>query len=116
MVMRVMTTLPAAPLRELACHRAGDYWQSLDDPARNGYRTLRFNKAEQGANLMLRHYAFRYGITHRQANRDYQDLQRETVNIRVADRFCTFLGIHPIALWPYEWPVWDPDPMIVGVL
>jgi hypothetical protein len=100
------TMLPAASLREIAQDRAGDYWQSIDDRSHrsswNGRETI---QARAGVTLMQRSYAFRYGISLRQAARDWQALQEEMVGLRIADRFCTFLGVHPMSLWPedYAW-------------
>jgi len=99
-----MAPLPAGFLREIANDRAQDYWQSIDDPAhRSAWRTHRYNKAEFGKRLMLKHYAARYGLSTRQADRDWRALQQDEVSPIIADRFCIFLGIHPTAIWPEQW-------------
>lgn len=102
----VEAPVPSKPLRSRITKASRTYWQSIDDTISISPHTPPKNRSMSGMNLMLRHYAARFGVDLRTANRHRELVMKESrIKIQVADQWCCFLGIHPVELWPAEWPL-----------
>lgn len=89
--------LPAEPLRAYVRQYALRYM----DP---------FIAGSQGLNELSRLYGHRHGLDRWAAEAAIRRLMYKGspgITEETADRWCIALGIHPIELWPEEWPLVD---------
>ena len=88
---------PADPLRKRVLERASRY--------RNGR-----NATDTGVGHLGRLYAERYGMTYDEGDNAIRSLLNKgakTIKEETADRWCCFLDIHPMELWPESWMLVD---------